>query len=489
MAISIELMDFDALYRSVEDKGVLVINDLDPALSNDWRTFRDSIISRYEQDSLSVIPTCDHGCSQGGLLLGSLCPHCGTRVEIVTDKKFLSDAWIAAPSGVEGFIHPAAYRIFNKSFKVRGVSLIDWLLLARVSVPQGHEAIERLKGLKVKRGLNAFIRHFDELMPHLLKSNMVSSTVTRNDLAELKDWITEYRAILFPKMIPLPSRLAFISEESSRHAVVDENCLKIINAASTILYMEDQSINPDDPKTEAHQRKKEYCCVKCVQQLTNFYDVFLKKNIGHKTGWIRKNIISSRLNFTFRGVITSIASPHNVQDLHIPWCIAVNVFSTHIKSYLLKGFGDTNMTPVAMEKFLFDHSFEYHPLLDEILEKIIREHPLGKYPVVFQRNPSLLRGSTQQLFINHIKKDPEETSIDVSLLTLKLWNADFDGDEMTGMLIIDEHTFMRMELMAPHYSLYDPNEPKAIWDKMNLPDPMVATIANWYNEPLNKEEA
>lgn len=484
MAIRIELMDYDELFRSVENQGILVINDLDPSIVNDWRTFRDSIISRYEQDTLSVIPSCDQGCSQGGLLLGSTCPYCGTKVEIVTDKKFLSDVWMEAPSGIDGFIHPMAYRIFSKTFKSKGVNLIDWLLLGRVKVPKGHKAVERLKTLKIQRGLNAFIRNFDTIMEQLMRSSMVSTTVSRSDLVELGEWIENYRPLLFPKHLPMPSRLAFISEESQRHAVVDENCMKIIDAASTILYMEDRSLNPDEAKIDEIIKKKEQCCVKCVKQLTEFYDVFLKKNIGHKTGWVRKNVISSRLNFTFRGVITSIACPHDVQELHMPWCIAVNVFSTHIKSYLLKGYGGTNYTPVEMEKLLFDHSFKYHPLLDDILSKIITGHKFGKYPVLFQRNPSLLRGSTQQLFVTRIKKDPKEMSIGISILALKLWNADFDGDELTGMLVIDDYTYQRVELLSPHYSLYDATKPRAISSKMNLPAPLISTIANWYNEQL-----
>ena len=250
----------------------------------------------------------------------------------------------------------------------------------------------------------------------------------KKDRLELRDWIVANKDKVFCEYLPFPSRISFVIEEEASQAYIDKNVKECINAAQSILSigLSVTTSGLDDPKSMEHDQKiREDRAVLASVQLSNFYKAFSKDNIGGKTGWARKHVYGSRLNFTFRGVITSIFNPHDYRDIHLPWPIAVNIFSLHLSNKLLrKGY-----TPRDINRLIMEYTNVYHPLLAELMDEIIKEHPSGKFPIIFQRNPSLSRLSAQQLYVVSVKKDPSIRSISLSLLVLRGMNADFDGKQ------------------------------------------------------------
>ncbi|QNI21056.1 RNA polymerase beta prime subunit [Vibrio phage vB_pir03] len=55
----------------------------------------------------------------------------------------------------------------------------------------------------------------------------------------------------------------------------------------------------------------------------------------------------------------------------------------------------------------------------------------------------------------------------------------FDGDMMTGELILDNATADGFETLAPHYGIHDTLNPGTIRHIADLPSPTVQTIANF----------
>ena len=96
--------------------------------------------------------------------------------------------------------------------------------------------------------------------------------------------------------------------------------------------------------------------------------------------------------------------------------------SAHLISKLLKrGF-----TPNEALRHIHKHTLKYDLLIDEIFQELISEAG-GSIPILLQRNPSLTRGSIQQLKVTKIKTDPNVNTISLSVLILAAFNADFDG--------------------------------------------------------------
>ncbi|MNI36948.1 RNA polymerase Rpb1, domain 2 [compost metagenome] len=136
-------------------------------------------------------------------------------------------------------------------------------------------------------------------------------------------------------------------------------------------------------------------------------------------------------------------------------------------------------TPNEANKFLYENTLRYHPLLDELFQELINESPRKGIPVIFQRNPTLTRLSAQRLYIRRIKKDPRINTISPSVNILSGMNADFDGDALNGIVILDQKTLEKLDPLAPRNGVLDLRAPRAISGHVSLSSTIIATIANF----------
>ncbi len=124
----------------------------------------------------------------------------------------------------------------------------------------------------------------------------------------------------------------------------------------------------------------------------------------------------------------------------------------------------------------------YVELIDYLFDKLLRANPSGEgYPCCLQRNPSLRRGSNQQLLIppGGIKKDLNDYTISLSPLILVQYNADHDGDQLNGYLAIDSRIASIIGRLAPHTGLMDLNRANEISDTIDMPKPVTSTMDHW----------
>ncbi|MNY13518.1 hypothetical protein D3C86_1466540 [compost metagenome] len=150
-------------------------------------------------------------------------------------------------------------------------------------------------------------------------------------------------------------------------------------------------------------------------------------------------------------------------------------FKIHLTNKLLKrGF-----TPNEANKFLFENTLCYHPLLDELFKELIAEAPRGGIAVIFQRNPTLTRLSAQRLYVKRVKTNPAINTISPSVNILSGMNADFDGDALNGIVILDKKTLEKLDPLAPKNGVLDLRTPRAISGHVSLSSTMIATIANF----------
>ena len=172
--------------------------------------------------------------------------------------------------------------------------------------------------------------------------------------------------------------------------------------------------------TPLSMRSVETRVVNAISKLAMFYRNFSQKTLGRKPGLFRKHVFGGRAHFTARAVISSLSDAHHYEELHTPWGMSVALLKLHLTNKMLK----MGMTPLEVERHLSEHTLKYSPLLDQLFQELIAESPYRGLPVIFQRNPSLHRGSAQRLYITKVKTDPMITTISFSVLTLKSCNAD-----------------------------------------------------------------
>lgn len=399
----------------------LLLNVLNDMSSEDKEAINRSIYTRYSNESIiESIPTCE--CREGGLRgrfrVGVICPNCGTEVRNRYEDDIQSVIWMKAPKGIRALINPVAWAILSKRFMAEGrFDTLRWLCDTNYSAPNSKPnsvvAIEQvLKSLKIPRGLNSFYDHFDTIMEVLFDSRALSiGRVGRRD--ETRDFINMYRKSIFCQYLPLPNKVLMVLEKTNFGTYVDRNITDALDALWLMTGI-DSEINP----LKLYQ--KENRTIKAICLMQKYYSDLIKKIYMKKEGLFREHIYATRATYSFRCVISSLTKAHRHDEIHVPWGVGTTVLRYHIINKLWK----RGWVPKDIVQLLKEYELKYHPTLAELFEEIINDHKdYGGIPVIAVRNPSLKRGSMQRLMITHVKSDPSDVTVGLSILIVRPFNA------------------------------------------------------------------
>lgn len=468
IGIHLEVVDLNDLFENLGEVPV-IINNWDVNSLEEKEKLNDLLYTRYEGDTLDVIPSCDGGHIKGEFNVGVRCPECNTLVMPVTERPLESIIWMTAPEGVSTLINPQVWSLLSRKLTYGSTNLLHWLCDNTYKVNNQTPVLDRLQRFGFKRGLNNFFANFDRIIEVLFKINAFKGKA--RDRQDLEQFINENRDKVFCDYIPFPSRLAFITESTVTGLYADTTMKDAVEAIRTICAIE-SSLMP------LSQQVRENRTVKAISQLAEYYhgkEGFYIKSLGSKHGWLRKHVFGSRLHFSFRAVISSLSNNHSYDEIHLPWSLSVQVFRTHLTNKLLK----MGYTPNSISKFLAEHTLKYNEVLDMLFKELIEESPYGGIPIILQRNPTLVRGSAQALRVTRVKTEVEINTISMSVLVLKAPNADFDGDALNGLIILDEVMYQNLQRLAPHLGVLDLQRPRTLSKNIALPAPVLSTISNW----------
>lgn len=470
--------DFDSQYEQ-NAENVLLVNNFDTRNEEDVATLNSLMITEFTSDVLDTKPSCVCEKTHGEPKRGWICEHCGTEVVAVTERPMESILWARVPEGVTSFFSPQAWAVLANSFKYRGVDMMRYM--ADPSYQIKNKAVEqdsvilKLKEMKWKRSMNYFIDNFDKAVDYLLQSKIVKPAANRR-MVEL--FIVENKHKFFPKYIPVPNKNLFISEVTSLGTWVDKVIFPAIDGVRDTASLEHGAL-------KTTQQVRENRVIKVVIQLSEFYHDYRRENMSGKPGLYRRQLFGLRMDYTTRCVISSIHGVHDYDELHIPWGVGLILLKIHILNKLCR----RGYSPNEADQLIMLHVKRYHPLLDEIMTELLNEGPKGGPRIMFQRNPSLLRGSAQLLRITRIKgcgnrgwEIELDSTISLSVLVLKAYGADFDGDEMNGKLALDQHEMNMLSRLEPHLSVMSTNAPFTVSGVVEIPGPILATLANFVHE-------
>ena len=476
MAIHIDTVSHDKVFATLPTMPVIINDLLDGDLKN-REILDDRMCTKYTDEVLPSIPSCNCGYLRGGSVKGQLCNQCNTRALPATEKDLIPILWIETPKGIDAFITPIAWNMLNKGLTFGGVSLLEWLCnpLYRLPNTRRNVKLEKLIKLGIKRSLNNFYRNFDSIIDQLVEARIIRPS-TRSKQSVL-EWIAQNRDCIFSKHLPLPNRATFIKEVTATTTYISKDFTLAVDAISTIglLCKEDNNYN---------QNKRESYMVKAIKQFYEYYRyLFGKGMMARKEGWFRRHIYGSRLPYTARAVITSLTCRHQYDELILPWGLALSLFKVHITGKLLKRRKGNGIpwNPLQIEALIITHYKRHHPLLDEILQELIEECPDKGIPVLFQRNPTLKMLSAQLFFVTKIKTNPNDISISLPILAVKPMNADFDGDELNLKLLEDQKKANSARALMMHRGVMSLAKPRQISGDVWLSSPLVSTISNWLN--------
>lgn len=475
MPTVLRLKNFDELYYSLKSDKIL-INNYD-IFNNETKELLDQlIIKNYSEDNLSIIPSCQCGELKGAYYVTNVCPECNTTVTSSVDDNVSFLLWLKQPQEVERFISPIVLSILLNRYKITkpNVPLIKYIMLPNYVIDKKQQKknlhlLEKLDFLlqanNIKRGYNSFIQNFFKII-EILDSEFVKEKP--NEKLAFYEFLMSYKDKIFSQYFPFPNKIMFAMDTNELGKFIDKSFLNPINVIRRVTGI-DLYTKPSHVK----QAK----VAKSLIDLSEFYVAYMKSTFFSKPGLIRQHISSSRLHFTGRAVVTSIAGPHEYDELHMPWSLSCSLLREHILNRLyVRGYSYKQAI-----NFLIYHNRIYHPLLDEIFKEIIGCTENG-IKALFNRNPSLHRGSIQTVRITKIKTDTDDNTFSFSYLIAPSFNADFDGDQLNLTLILTQKAYRNLENFEPHHNVLSLSGVNEFSSYVKLPKTLVSTLSNWFND-------
>lgn len=467
MGYAANLLNLDEVYNTSSQTPILV-NDFNISTMEDRETLNKLIYTHYDGDTLNIVPSCECGTLKGEFNVGMRCPDCNTLVMAVTERPLESVLWLAPPKGVATYINPMIWILLSKALTYNSINLLEYLVNPTLVISGNvHKNVRKLQSLNIDRGINYFYKNFDTIIRQLADNNIL-----KGSKADILQMVAMYRDSLFCQYLPMPSKLGFITEKTAVNSYADTTMLLAVDALRTISAVVN-SIRPLSSKVIQAR------AMQANAMLAQYHDSFIKKSLGTKEGWYRSHAFGARLHFSFRAVINSLSENHEYDELHLPWSVAIMVFKLHLTNKLTR---IAKFTPNECNQFLYEHMQKHHPLIEEMFKELIAESPYGGIPTLFSRNPTLQRGSMQLFRITKIKNDPHINSVSISVLCLKAPNADFDGDALNGIVVLDRRMYQALERLAPHLGILDTRMPRTLSKNGIIPAPVISTIGAWLHE-------
>lgn len=444
------IIDMEKLFQQAEDRGTALILD---KLNFSKPGYADKIAEHlYSRSSeIDFIARCDGGHLVGNVYRGMTCPKCQTVVS--TDMEAANGhlyhrAFISCPDAIPAWIHPHIYRILSRWLtygEARSkINILDNILNPAVSL------LPDLEGIVTGRGFAYLYNNFDYLMEYFLlhhkKMSEKANTDPKTGASRMRSFLAMYRDRVFCRHLPILSDalhpiIMLSGTGQNRQRAVDKNTKNVLYAINSLSYLRHsprrRALRPDVIEETAFLAYKSH--IEYLVQ-TSITTAQKKKSLP------RRHIFGARLHLTFRGVIVPIFGDHDYDVLHLPWQIAVNLLRDHIIGRLVRKEGLTIFQAMSKQ---WEALQVYSPEIHAMMNDFIAESPYKGLPILFNRNPSIKRGALQLLFATTVKPDVKDKTIEISSLVIGDPNADFDGDEMAGVLIVETDAVEQFVVFHP----------------------------------------
>lgn len=452
--VTVRVANFKEIFKNLDYEPEF-INDMQVTTESEAASLKDRLITTYQTDTLD-------DASGFNPLFEPIRP----------------DLWMRPPPGVDALMPPNVKIMLGKAMMCGKGDGLRWCCDPYYKLPPRYEPVGGLKKLidgNVPRGLNYFHRNFDDIMELFFSIN--SKRASKSKKPEILQLIEKYRDCIFSDVLPYYSKHAFVLEKTEAGTSADTSVMTMaIDAATTLTSI------PMDINVQSHKRmeSKAYKVMDCMAKAG---EAFAKKQLNAKEGVFRKSSYGSLTSYNARMVITSNQlRNHDYRTLRIPWGVGMVLFAQHIGGILIRDFNYTVMDVFNMRA---RYAKQFDPFLYRVMMDHLSSYEEGGAPAVFLRNPTLERLAHQWFIIPEVKTDPDINTTDISNLAIKGPNADFDGDEMNLLLLIDKKMSKAFERLSPHYGAMDLNEPLTFSSNLALPKSMATKLHRFLGYHLN----
>lgn len=381
---------------------------------------------------------CKCGKITGKLNARTICPHCKTSVSYKGDD-FEFTGWIILDNYV--YIHPSFFTYLRNFI---GKNEFDKIIFYDVKLDQDGNIIEKeinnVEESFFNIGLIEFYNRFDEIITFYANKHRSKP----NKMTIYNDIILKYRDMIWQHSIPVyttllrPYRITdgrFFFEGNNQHYNVISSEVTVLNKKSTIPYKRKEAIL-------YHIQMK-------IMKIITDKKEGIDKILSGKKGIIN-SLFGGKYNFMSRCVI--IPDPSlKVDEIALPYMCLMEMMKELIINNIQRMYGCN-----YMDAYLrwYEGLLKVDNIMVQILETIIKQNKTGRgIPVLINRNPTLHYGSIMQMYCTKIYTD--SYAMGLPLQILKPLNADFDGDVMNILWIINEDFYHNVrKVFNPRDSMF-----------------------------------
>lgn len=422
MPIILDLLDLNKEFEQMDKNETIIINDLPNRTEEDRAYFSYLIKETHDDSMVSVQPSCRCGSLKGEHLVKTdeICYLCKSPVRRKIQDKIKPMLWFRRPKATRQLISPYVWTLLRRRFNKRGVDVMLWLTDTSYRPQVNSPIIDRMILDNVPRGYNNFVEHFFEIFQYLINLPDFKPSKalhkTSSAMAEISEdteifdrFIQDHRDRIFTDYLPLMNRMLMIVEvENSTDRYLERHVADMQNVMNTMLSIDEDHF---DKSTASIERRT----ARILHMLSIHYEEYIRTNLQPKETLCRKDVYGRRTNLSFRAVITSHDTPQRYDTIHAPWSAMVATYRLHIMNYLLRRDHPLGgMTHIQADRFINDHIHVHHPVIAEIFKLLIHRNGKGHIPCIFNRNPTLPRGSIQCLKITKVKDNPADTTVSLS---------------------------------------------------------------------------
>ena len=364
---------------------------------------------------------CKCGKYNGKYHEGVECPECETEV-IKTESNVEKIGWIDLNTKIINYI------FFKQIRKIIGTKHLNECLSFEYRISK-EGAVEMLEPPKnnpyAYKGMDYFYENFEEILTYFNENN-------NKDTTENYNYVMKNKEFVFIDKIPVISvslRPAIMIKDTLRIDDVTIKYAELLKESKVFISkVEGQKL---DIIVQAAKTK--------IQKIYNSLCDLIVEQIRGKDGFIRNNIMGSRINFSARCVITPNTNEYKMDEIVLPYIVFLELYKYEIIN-IIKTI--KNISLVEAHNIWFDATLKIDPEIYDITLKMITDYDLR---VILNRNPTINYGSIMVLKVKNIKKDYSDVTASISNLILSPLGADYDGDVLNIISIKDHETILLLK--------------------------------------------
>lgn len=356
---------------------------------------------------------CECGRFKSQMFEGEICPFCKTKVEF-RDTNIKMTGWINF--GTHILINPYFYRVLCQAI---GTKVFEEIIKSRYKVNRDGN-IEDITEDDIGEsflspfsliGIRGFFERYEEILAYFKKKNKKK--------AKTIDLLLTKKRFVFTSHIPIYStmlRQQSITSDTFYFKGID----KLINTLFSL---------SEILKNGVEDIELNYILERSQEKVNKMWDMNFDL-IDQKEGFIRGRVLGGPVNYIARNVIIPDPTLYD-NEIDLSYHTFLVLFSYKIMYYLMK----IEKIPLSRAYERWEQAYIFDETIYEIMLLIIQ---VEKPRVIINRNPTLNYYSILLMKIRTVKKDSNDFTMSVPLSILNGLNADFDGDILNIIAVIDK---------------------------------------------------